>query len=322
MKTLDATVFLEGHDKELERELFEKILCGEEIVRPVFVVCAPRVGSTLIYQALANVFGLTYFSNATNDLFSKTPALGLLRESKNKENKYLLSYFSQYGKTSGLRETSEASAIFGNWFGGGHPSESVSSDVKSVDAGLHMQRTFAASKVITGRDHVSKNPWNSFRIKSLASHFPEATFVWIRRSIDASAISDLENRIARGNPNEIWNSATTANYKDIQKRPYVEQVVLQQYYYSMSIKRALDGHEQSNVFEVWYEDLCATPRKVFAELCAGFEACDMAIGSPSLDVLDEIRPSKGVKNELPDDYQKILDFIKSDNRYSSMLHQA
>lgn len=321
MLKLDIESFLHKHDKQLESELFEKTMESGNVARPVFVVCAPRVGSTLMYQALANVFSLNYFSNATNDLFSKTPALGILRESKNKENKYLLSYFSQYGKTSGMRETSEASAIFGNWFGGGHPSELVSADVVSEECGRHMQKTFNAAKLITGLDLVSKNPWNSFRIKSLARYFPEAVFVWIRRSIDASSISDLENRVARGDPNKVWNSATTANYKEIQQQPYFKQVVLQQYHYSSSINESLLSLDRSRVFEVWYEDLCTAPNEVFESLHSGFQKCEVAIDNPSFSVLEDIKPSKGVKKDLPEDYKKITDFIMSDDLYTAMLHR-
>jgi len=37
-------------------------------------------------------------------------------------------------------------------------------------------------------------------------------------------------------------------------------------------------------------------------------------------VLDEIKPSKGLKDKLPEDFKKIQDFISSDEKYSSLLY--
>jgi len=191
---MNLSNFISNEDKKTEELLFKQLNVDDIEARPIFVVCSPRVGSTLIYQALVNTFKLGYFSNTTNDLFSSTPAIGLLREHANSDSQYLLNYFSQYGKTSGSRETSEASAIFGNWYGGQHPSEINSSEILSEEKGKHMQNTFSAIKGITGTETVSKNPWNSFRIKSFNELFPNSIFVWIRRSVDITAVSDLENR--------------------------------------------------------------------------------------------------------------------------------
>jgi len=318
--SFDYQVFIDDHDKSAEQALFDAIDMDATIPRPIFVVCAPRVGSTLIYQALTNVFNFSYFSNSTNDLFSRTPALGVLRECIGQSNQYLLSYFSR--KTAGLRESSEASAIFGNWFGGGHPSEIVSATAIDTKKVRHIRKTFSAIKAITERETVSKNPWNSFRIKSLHEYFPQAVFVWIRRSIESAAISDLENRIARGDPAKIWNSATTHNYKEIQERPYEEQVVLQQYHYSLSIQESLKQIDSSQVFEIWYEDLCSKPRDVFSELDKGFSEMGLAKSAPTFEALDEIRPSKGVKNKLPSDFSKIVSIIENSTEYSSMLYSS
>ena len=59
----------------------------------------------------------------------------------------------------------------------------------------------------------------------------------------------------RGGP-AVWNSATTGNYEEIQKLPYWEQVVEQQYTYANRISNDLSSLLPERYCQVWYEDLC------------------------------------------------------------------
>jgi hypothetical protein len=159
-------------------------------------------------------------------------------------------YKSLYGKTEGMFEPSEASFIFKNWFGGRHPSQIYSKTILP-DRKDHMINTMGSLYGLTHQVILTKNAWNCFRIENLANVFLNSNFVWIRRDIVNSAFSDLKARQARGSLNN-WNSATTANYKEIQKLPYWEQVVEQQYWYNKAIKKEVAIRSS---IQVWYEDL-------------------------------------------------------------------
>ena len=63
-----------------------------------------------------------------------------------------------------------------------------------------------------------------------------------------SANSDLLSRIHR-NSIDVWSSATTINYKEIQKRPPWEQVVLQQYEYGLAINANLHDYAKDKFNE-------------------------------------------------------------------------
>ena len=219
----------------------------------LFILGSPRTGSTLIYQVLVNFFQTFYFSNFIEEHFAAHPAVGAaLDEVLNPHAP--VSYESSYGKTDGMWEPSEASFIFRNWFGGDHPSQAKSC---AVLPGLepHLLATMQSIYALTGRMIIAKNAWNCFRIKTLARLFSRAHFLWIRRDIGLSAHSDLKARYLRGGPT-VWNSATTANYQEIQKRPYWEQVVEQQYEYNRSIAADLHQFSHGRFIELWYEELC------------------------------------------------------------------
>ena len=111
--------------KSIEAELLGLPRSYEE-PRPVFILGAPRTGSTYLYQIIASSFNLPYFSNLTNDYFSSTPIVGLAIQ-HGVETEIILS--SQFGKTNGLFQPSEGSGPMRYWFGGGHPSQEVSNAI-------------------------------------------------------------------------------------------------------------------------------------------------------------------------------------------------
>jgi len=231
--------------KEIEDFLFECFSQGEPEL--IFILGSPRTGSTLLYQALINALQPFYFANMVNDYFSEHPVVGAAMISLPKE----VPYKSAYGKTKDPLGPSEASLTIRNWFGGQHPSQTKSCEVIPEKKG-HLLATMRAIYAMHGPILI-KNAWNCFRVKNLSKLFPNSKFVWVRRDIAQSANSDLKARIHRGSP-YIWNSATTSNYKEIQKLPYWEQVVEQQYEYNKAIAKDMQEVEST---KIWYEDLCA-----------------------------------------------------------------
>jgi hypothetical protein len=223
----------------------------KEIEEPelIFILGSPRTGSTLLYQILINALQPFYFSNLINDYFSDCPIIGATIQ--NSFPRKSIPYKSKYGKTNGLLGPSEASHIMREWFGGEHPSQTKSCTV-IPNKKQHLIATLQAIYKLTNSPILIKNAWNCFRIENLQQLFPNSKFIWIRRDISCSAQSDLNSRINRGSP-YIWNSATTHNYKEIQRLPYWEQVVEQQYEYNKAISQNI---QSTNFVEVWYEDMC------------------------------------------------------------------
>jgi len=221
---------------------------------PIFILGAPRTGSTFLYQVMINYFGLSYLTNFTNKYFTKHPYIGtyLSLPFMGKVN-----YSSDYGKTNGLFGPSEASYIFRNWFGGEHPSETKSCNILPGKE-KSLIRTFKNKTIVT------KNAWNCFRIWELVNLLPDIRFIWIKRNIMDSALSDLNSRYNRGSP-DIWNSATPANYKEIQKRPYWEQVVEQQHEYNRIIERDLKLYSKRYMV-IQYENFYGNFNKIVNEI--------------------------------------------------------
>ena len=63
---------------DLQNILLEAVRTEERVnPRSVFVLGAPRTGSTWLYQAICGGLELPFISNLTNDLFPDAPIVGL-----------------------------------------------------------------------------------------------------------------------------------------------------------------------------------------------------------------------------------------------------
>jgi hypothetical protein len=230
---------------------------------PIFIVAAPRTGSTFFYQALCLSCRLPYFSNLANDMFPDAPLVGLALQHGIPQPR---SFRSRYGKTRDLFEPSEASSIMRNWFGGEHPSQTRSAKVLRGKKS-HLVKTLAcAQNLYTGLPVVIKNAWNCFRIKSLAQVLPGARFIWLTRDMARAALSDLEARYqTRGDPC-AWNSATPANVTELQVLPPEYQVVENQFQFNLAIRQSLSALPKKRWRHISYERFLAKPNEVIVSL--------------------------------------------------------
>lgn len=241
--------------------------------RPIFILGAPRTGSTFCYQLFVAAFELPYIANLTNDYFPTHPILGLTIQAAFPIHQEI-TLSSRFGKTDGLLQPSEASAVMAHWFGGGHPSELRSASILSGRE-EHFLATLEAAEGLFGRPLVIKNAWNCFRVEYLAKTLPEACFIWMRRDLATAAKSDLAARyVVQGSPN-LWNSATPRNVTELRSRPYWEQVVENQVEFARAISEAAAHLKRGRFAELWYEDLCVDPLgelKRIASVCTALSS--------------------------------------------------
>lgn len=231
--------------------------------KPVFILGAPRTGSTVLYQAIIHAFGLPYISNLTNQDFPQTPIFGLAIQRWAPRDIGLESHF---GKTKGIFGPSEGSAVMSRWFGGGHPSQTASSWIIPGQEEHFVATMAAVERLYGGKPLLIKNAWNCFRIACLAELLPQAKFIWIRRDMREAAESDLEARyLTKGAP-DIWNSATPSNVEALRSLPPFQQVVENQYEFNKAIDAGLNSAADGRFVTVWYEDLLADASGVLARI--------------------------------------------------------
>lgn len=202
----------------------------------VFIIGAPRTGSTVAYQHVCK-FTPSFFANITNDFFPYAPIAGLwLQAYKGQTDVKMI---SRFGHTVGLWQPSEATQTFSYWFGMEQPGEEKASDFLSKFEEIGFLTTLDCMAKLFRRPPIIKNAWNCFRIKLLSTLLPNSHWIWIKRDLAAAAKSDLHARIVTKNDPEAWNACWPKDVEELSRLPYWEQVCENQLAYNKAIDRAL-----------------------------------------------------------------------------------
>lgn len=313
---------------DISEGLMEKILAGYQEVGPppIFMLQAPRTGCTLLYQTVLSAFRLPYFSNFANQDFPAHPEMAVAIQLGLPPVE--INFSSDLGKTMGPLAPSEGSAVMQKWFGGGHPSQTVSNSF--VPGGREaFQRSISAIRRMSIRPLVIKNAWNSFRLEAILEACPGASFIWSRRDVRDAARSDLMARLQRfGTPKE-WSSATPANYRQLLELPPEQHLVENQFEFYKATQPLMAKLPPERVVEVWYEDLVSDPQAEI-ERIAGRLACLQSVSEPELSQVSRARLSADKADartssdpgEWRGAYEAIGTHVEENReRYASLLYE-
>lgn len=219
--------------------------------QPIFILGAPRSGTTIFYQFLISHFELGYFSNLMT-LFPKH--LSLISTIQNAYGNARKIKASKYGYVPGLFAPNEAGALFRFFF----DSNQSEGHVKKVRA------TFHGLAVKGQKALVCKNIFNALRINQILHAFPRARFIVVRRGILYNAQDLLKSREDIHGGREQWFSLKPPMPEDCELTNCYEQVVWQVLEINRLIETALIGVDKKVVVD--YEDFCTDPQGVLRSI--------------------------------------------------------
>jgi hypothetical protein len=230
---------------------------------PIFIIGLPRVGSTLVYQAIVRGLVTSYFCNAAAT-GPRAPALITRALSRFLTITPPDCYTSDYGITRGWNAPAQAREIWGRWFpgdqsyvgGGGCPA----SDLRAV------RGTVSRVEQALGAPFVSKSQGHAVRILPLFEAFPGAVFVRVRRAAIAVAESILLGRRECFQDDTHWFSAKPSNHRDLVDLDPFQQIAAQIRSVDADMDRDLKQTRSRRIFEIEYADFCASPRATLAKL--------------------------------------------------------
>lgn len=222
---------------------------------PVFIIGAPRSGTTLLYQILLNHFRFVYFSNIVAH-FCHAPVFALMvarRLFSNRDD--LHDYSSVYGRTKGMMGPHEAGEFWYRWFPRGRhvyvpPSATPEKHL------LHLRREILGMSKVENVSALFKNTYNTMRIAPILEALPEASFLVCRRDPVDIAQSVLKGRMKVMGRKDLWWSLPPKEIDVIENHPYWDQVVEQVYYIYKQIEEDKQRFGGSHFFDVSYEALC------------------------------------------------------------------
>ncbi|MCW8932673.1 MAG: sulfotransferase [Gammaproteobacteria bacterium] len=190
---------------------------------PIFILGAPRSGSTLLFQLITSAFNVGYLSNL-HCRFYCGPAFIEKLNCKFK-HKYLSDYSSNHGDTKLLTEPSECGAFWYRFFLPAINYTKITNiESKKMD---DFRRNIAAISKERKNSIVFKNLYAALRIEPIVDVIPEALFIIINRDETDNAHSILDARMRVNGNYEEWWSLPTQELEQLKCQPAEVQVVKQ-----------------------------------------------------------------------------------------------
>lgn len=245
---------------KIDRFLYVKYLAQP---RPLFILGAPRSGTTLFYQAVTQNLKVTYFPSPMKYMYGL--ANGMQKMLKPWIGRSSVSYESSYGYISGWLAPTEDANYWMQWFPhDGKLGHRVSPDIVNINDYDSLILSISSIEAIAKRPLVVKCLYLDMNAGLLARLFPDARFIHMHRNSVKNCQSILVGRNRQKDPTRWW-SVKIPNYHKLLNKPIVQQICEQ--YYSIDRILSYDLNQYADrVFDVQYELFCQDPNTVFDKL--------------------------------------------------------
>ncbi len=244
--------------EETEREL----VAGFDVPRQptVFIVGAPRSGTTLLAQLMLLRFELGYVSNLTAR-FWRAPYIGCRLSASFQRDGAApgIALESDLGATDGPAGPHEFGYFWRRWLPYVEGHEPGADGWRDVDKAA-LRRHVAAMESVWQRPFLFKNLACSFHIAQLAEAFPRSLFIHCRRDPLEVAQSILRSRVRYFGDKSAWFSLEPRETSWLRSEPYPVQIAGQVFFTRRRIEESFAGLPVERTLTVDYESLCKAPR--------------------------------------------------------------
>ncbi len=225
---------------------------------PIFILGAPRSGTTLFYQSLVLEFDFAYLSNLHCRLFG---APYLAEKISDYQSKYRRNptFKSRFGSTKNWFSPSECGEYWYRFFRRSPQFVSLADaeDQKLID----LKTSYYALQNTANKPVVFKNLLTVLRLEPILEVFPDALFLYVRRDEAENAHSILAARKALYNDYSKWFSLEPLSLDQISLLSPEKQAVEQIRAVHSLVKKSLKGKEDQ-LFELDYEAFCNDPELI------------------------------------------------------------
>lgn len=241
----------------------------------LLIVGAPRSGTTLLLQWLAQTRLFGYPSNLISRFF-RAPAVGakiqlLLTDPRYRFRDELFDlgqgadYTSSLGKTRGALSANEF-WYFWRRFAPYQTAQHLSADEERQIDGKGLAAALAALEAAFDKPLALKGLMLQYNLPLLASILPSAVFLFIQRHPLYNMQSLLEARLKyQGSMNEWW-SVKPREYPQLKDLDPYAQVAGQVHFTHRTLSESLAELDGSRGLVIPYEDFCRDPRGTFSRI--------------------------------------------------------
>jgi hypothetical protein len=220
--------------------------------QPVFIIGAPRTGSTILYQTITNQLDVLYIDNLVCH-FYRNIFFGFWLSNKFFGQKAHNCFDSDHGNTNGLHSPSECGGFWYKWL----PKDRHFIDYDDITDTMVREIRDEITAVINYFDKplVFKNLNAGQRLRLLQRCFPEAKFIFTKREALFTAQSILKAKRKLKLPDNKYWGIMSKNFKELENLTYAEQIVKQIYYIEKQIVEDVKLFDNRNLLTTEYASL-------------------------------------------------------------------
>jgi hypothetical protein len=238
----------------IENRKIEKLGFTNNNIHPVFIIGAPRTGSSILYQILSNEYDLLYVNNLI-DYFHRNIFFGFWLSNKIYKNYPHNNFNSFYGQTYkyGLKAPSECGGFWYRWV----PKNKIYIELNEINSEDIKKLHNNIYSIINRYKKflLFKNMYIGMRLNLILQTVPQSKFIFIKRNPLFTAQSLLIARKRIYNDYNTWWSIKPKEFNKIKNLENTQQVVQQIYYIEKQIYKDLKLFPQENIITINYEDL-------------------------------------------------------------------
>jgi hypothetical protein len=237
----------------------------------LLIVGAPRSGTTLVYQVLAHVLDVTFFTNLSA-LFPRSP-LTATRRLLGAQPSSKPAFQNFYGQTVGLAAPNDGFEMWNRWLG---PDRYEAPKRLSPEGVRDMRRFLGAWTRTFGRPFLNKNNRNTACIEGLAAALPEARFIVVRRDpVYVAQSLVLAREVVQGSRARRWGLASRESTVADDPLACLDDVCDQVEDIERRLARQLATVPGDRYLEISFEDFCAKPAQVLLQIHRAFPEIPM-----------------------------------------------
>lgn len=221
---------------------------------PVFVIGAPRTGSTILYQALTNAYRFAYIDN-TVCTWHRNLRFGFWLSGKKHGDKPHNNFKSEHGNTHkfGGHAPSECGQFWYRWLP--KTRHFIDHDEATPKMVAELRKEVLGASVYLQRPILFKNLNAGQRLRLIHKAFPGAKIIFVRRDPRFVIRSIMKARQKVGVAEGQWWSIMPPNTTELLSLPEGEMCAAQVYYLERQIEKDLALFPKNNVRVIHYQDL-------------------------------------------------------------------